>query len=139
MKNCFCPVLWSFFAGVSCHRMWPSSIYYFLFLFIRIKSFLFNMLVVVTNENMIEILFSFSYLTPGWQPVTGNDKILHLINSFQTDIFTEAFSRPYYLYVDDRMMGVSGRGPPDTLTPLFLHLLQPLGLQQPTKYCNIVK
>ena len=47
------------------------------------------MLVVVTNENMIEILFSFSYLTPGWQAVTGNDKILHLINSFKTDIFTE--------------------------------------------------
>ena len=47
------------------------------------------MLVVVTNENMIEILFPFSYLTPGWQAVTGNDKILHLINSFKTDSFTE--------------------------------------------------
>ena len=31
MKNCFWPALWSFFVGVSCHRMWPSSIYYFFF------------------------------------------------------------------------------------------------------------
>ena len=90
MKNCFWPVLCSFFAGVSCHRMWPSSIYYFPFLFIRIKFFFsFYIWVVVTNENMIEILFLFSYLTVGWQAVTGNDKILHLINSFKTDSFTE--------------------------------------------------
>ena len=47
------------------------------------------MQVVITNENMILILFSFSYLTVGWQAVTGNDKILHLINSFKNDIFTD--------------------------------------------------
>ena len=40
---------------------------------------------------------------------------------------------------DARMMGVSRRGPPDTLTPLFLHLLQPLGLQQPTKYLEVIR
>ena len=64
---------------------------YIIFLFFSsgLSFFLFYIWVVVTNENMIEILFLFSYLTVGWQAVTGNDKILHLINSFKTDIFTD--------------------------------------------------
>ena len=44
---------------------------------------------------MIEILFSISYLTVGWQAVTGSDKILHLINSFDISAI-----RNYYFFGD---------------------------------------